>query len=300
MNRRALTLLGAIVVDLTLGELPNRFHPVVGIGRALSLGHDRFRSAPRRFQLLGGAATVGAVTLGAALIGRQAGAASPATRGRICLEVHIFFQTPDSRGLGSRGSFGKWRSGRRPFQAEVTGFASDRETRAGAHRRGGDRVAGRELIGLGGRALARIFGPRPGGSGGLQSDQYGRRHVWLSRRPRVAGQGRGSRGRCGQLAAEQAHVPIYLLRLPLSRTARGQRGAPWNAGGRMHPRQPAPTRVVRWRPWPEPSGAAWKNPATTCWAMAFRTPALTTSGALPGWWRRLRQWRLRRRLRRWG
>jgi adenosylcobinamide-phosphate synthase len=71
MNKRALTLLGAIVVDLTLGELPNRFHPVVGIGRALSLGHDRFRSAPRRFQLLGGAATVGAVTLGAALIGRR-------------------------------------------------------------------------------------------------------------------------------------------------------------------------------------------------------------------------------------
>jgi adenosylcobinamide-phosphate synthase len=71
MNRRALTLLGAIVVDLTLGELPNRFHPVVGIGRALSLGHDRYRSAPRRFQLLGGAATVGVVTLGAALIGRR-------------------------------------------------------------------------------------------------------------------------------------------------------------------------------------------------------------------------------------
>ncbi len=70
MNRRALTLLGAIVVDLTLGELPNRFHPVVGIGRALSFGHDRFRTAPTIFQLLGGAATVGAVTLSAALIGR--------------------------------------------------------------------------------------------------------------------------------------------------------------------------------------------------------------------------------------
>ncbi len=71
MNRRALALLGAIVVDLTLGELPNRFHPVVAIGRALRFGHERFRQAGERSQLLGGAMTVGAVTVGAALIGRR-------------------------------------------------------------------------------------------------------------------------------------------------------------------------------------------------------------------------------------
>ena len=71
MSRRALALLGAILLDLALGEPPNRLHPVVGIGRALSIGHDRFRRAPRKRQLLGGAATVGTVTLGAALIGRR-------------------------------------------------------------------------------------------------------------------------------------------------------------------------------------------------------------------------------------
>jgi len=71
VSRRALALLGAIVLDLTLGEPPNRLHPVVGIGRALSVGHDRFRRAPRKLQLAGGAATVGTVTLGAALIGRK-------------------------------------------------------------------------------------------------------------------------------------------------------------------------------------------------------------------------------------
>ena len=71
MSRRALALLGAVILDLMLGEPPNRFHPVVGIGRALSFGHDRFRRAPRNLQLVGGAATVGAVTLGAAFIGRR-------------------------------------------------------------------------------------------------------------------------------------------------------------------------------------------------------------------------------------
>ncbi len=69
MSRRALALLGAVLLDLTLGEPPNRFHPVVGIGRALSFGHDRFRRAPRKVQLVGGAATVGVVALGAAFLG---------------------------------------------------------------------------------------------------------------------------------------------------------------------------------------------------------------------------------------
>lgn len=44
---------------------------MVGIGRALSFGHDRFRRAPRKLQLVGGAATVGVVALGAALLGRR-------------------------------------------------------------------------------------------------------------------------------------------------------------------------------------------------------------------------------------
>ncbi len=71
MNRRVRTLLGAVLLDLMLGEPPNRFHPVVGIGRALSFGHDRFRGAPGKLQVVGGAATVGAVTLAAALMGRR-------------------------------------------------------------------------------------------------------------------------------------------------------------------------------------------------------------------------------------
>ena len=70
MKRRPLALLGAVLLDVAVGEPSNRFHPVVGIGRALAFGHERFRRAPRQRQLLGGAATVGAVTLGAASIGR--------------------------------------------------------------------------------------------------------------------------------------------------------------------------------------------------------------------------------------
>lgn len=71
MKTRVFTLLGAVLIDLMLVSTPNRFHPVVGMGQALSFGHERFRKAPRKLQLVGGAATVGAVALGAALIGRR-------------------------------------------------------------------------------------------------------------------------------------------------------------------------------------------------------------------------------------
>jgi adenosylcobinamide-phosphate synthase len=69
---RAGALLGAIAIDAVLGEPPNRFHPVAGVGRALALGHDRFRRSRRPLlQLAGGAATLAGVALAAALAGRE-------------------------------------------------------------------------------------------------------------------------------------------------------------------------------------------------------------------------------------
>jgi adenosylcobinamide-phosphate synthase len=100
MNRRVLTLLGAVLLDLSLGEPPNRFHPVVGIGRALSFGHDRFRRAPGKLQLVGGAATVGAVTLGAALIGRRLELHLPAPVLAFALKPTFSFRSLIREGLG--------------------------------------------------------------------------------------------------------------------------------------------------------------------------------------------------------
>jgi adenosylcobinamide-phosphate synthase len=70
-SRRCAALVSAILLDVASGEPPNRLHPVVGIGRALAFGHDRFRRAPRHLQLAAGAGTVAAVTLGAAIAGRK-------------------------------------------------------------------------------------------------------------------------------------------------------------------------------------------------------------------------------------
>jgi adenosylcobinamide-phosphate synthase len=100
VSKRALALLGAVLLDLTLGEPPNRLHPVVGIGRALSLGHDRFRRAPRELQLVGGAATVGAVALGVALIGRTLERHLPAPALALALKPIFSLQPLVREGLG--------------------------------------------------------------------------------------------------------------------------------------------------------------------------------------------------------
>jgi adenosylcobinamide-phosphate synthase len=99
MNKRVLTLLGALLIDLRLGEPPNRFHPVVGIGQALSFGHERFRKAPRKLQLVGGVATVGAVTLGAALIGRRIERHFPALLAALALKPTFSLRSLICQGL---------------------------------------------------------------------------------------------------------------------------------------------------------------------------------------------------------
>jgi len=99
MNRRVLTFLGAVFIDLLLGEPPNRFHPVVGMGQALSFGHERFRVAPKKLQLLGGAATVGAVTLGAALIGRRLERRLPAPLAALALKPTFSLRSLIREGL---------------------------------------------------------------------------------------------------------------------------------------------------------------------------------------------------------
>jgi adenosylcobinamide-phosphate synthase len=100
MRRRAATLLGAIALDAALGEPPNRLHPVSGIGRALALGHDRFRRSSRAVQLAGGAATLGAVTLGAALAGRRLERQLPAPLLALALKPTFSLRPLIREGLG--------------------------------------------------------------------------------------------------------------------------------------------------------------------------------------------------------
>jgi adenosylcobinamide-phosphate synthase len=69
VGRRGRALVGAIAIDVALGEPPNQIHPVVGIGRGLAFGHDRFRGSPRWAQLAGGAATLGGLAAAAAVVG---------------------------------------------------------------------------------------------------------------------------------------------------------------------------------------------------------------------------------------
>ena len=80
-RRRAAVLLGAVAIDLLAGEPPAKAHPVVWIGRAVSLAE---RSAPRRGKgrqlTWGGAVTVGVagaaavVASGASAVTRRGGA----------------------------------------------------------------------------------------------------------------------------------------------------------------------------------------------------------------------------------
>ncbi|GAC1339733.1 MAG: adenosylcobinamide-phosphate synthase CbiB [Candidatus Dormibacteria bacterium] len=70
MSRRAVGLAGAIALDLGFGEPPNGLHPVVGIGRALAVGYDRFRRSRAIVQFAGGAASLGGVAVAVAVVGR--------------------------------------------------------------------------------------------------------------------------------------------------------------------------------------------------------------------------------------
>ena len=61
MGARAVSLAAAACLDRALGEPPAAFHPVVLIGRALSVGTDRHRGSTKVAQLLGGAVALGCV-----------------------------------------------------------------------------------------------------------------------------------------------------------------------------------------------------------------------------------------------
>ena len=61
-------LLLAVVLDLVLGDPPNRFHPVSWIGRLIAAGRRRADRVPPRFLVAYGAALIGAV-VGVAFVG---------------------------------------------------------------------------------------------------------------------------------------------------------------------------------------------------------------------------------------
>jgi adenosylcobinamide-phosphate synthase len=98
--RRSAALVGAVLLDVASGEPPNRLHPVVGIGRALAFGHDRFRRAPRHLQLAAGAATVAAVTVGAAVAGRKLERHLPAPLLALALKPTFSLRPLIREGLG--------------------------------------------------------------------------------------------------------------------------------------------------------------------------------------------------------
>lgn len=64
MSWRVITLLGALVLDLALGEPPNAFHPVAWMGRFIGWGwrHRPLRGKARQF-ILGGALVTAGVAL---------------------------------------------------------------------------------------------------------------------------------------------------------------------------------------------------------------------------------------------
>ena len=64
-------LLLAVVLDLVLGDPPNRFHPVSWIGRLIAAGRRCADRVPPRFLVIYGAALIGAV-VGVAFIGGRA------------------------------------------------------------------------------------------------------------------------------------------------------------------------------------------------------------------------------------
>lgn len=74
-RRRAAVLLGAVALDLLAGEPPSRLHPVVGIGRTVSLAERLAPRCGKRGQLAWGAAAAIAIPSAAGLAAWVADAA---------------------------------------------------------------------------------------------------------------------------------------------------------------------------------------------------------------------------------
>jgi adenosylcobinamide-phosphate synthase len=72
----ALAVLIAVVLDLALGDPPNRLHPVAWMGRAIAIGRTRLCRGGRARLVLGGAAVTLAVAACSAAIGAAVGAAA--------------------------------------------------------------------------------------------------------------------------------------------------------------------------------------------------------------------------------